>query len=199
MKVVGFNSKVELMVGKSYLCESVTSINLAMELAKKYATFDESYVVILQKGTVVNLYVGGKDTDSLQVWSFIPENLVEPVFYPICQLSKALEIENGTVFVNNLSSGDIEVSYNDGQEGFFLDSERSNSVRELLKEFLNCIPVKVSDLSFPAKLYMYDDELPIICYYIEDSRGCHVVFDFEFKHQWVSKIGKTYGEIKEVL
>ena len=119
MKVVGFNSKVELMVGKSYLCESVASINMAMELAKKYATFDESYVVILQKDTVVNLYVGGKDTDSLQVWSFIPENLVEPVFYPICQLSKALEIENGTVFVNNLSSGDIEVSYNDGQEGFF--------------------------------------------------------------------------------
>lgn len=203
MKVVGYGSYADLLVGKEYFLEEVGSYSKAMSVAKKKAVLDSSYVVIRDnRGEVSNMLCG--DTFENQgIWTFIPNNLRTRVFAPIVNLAKTMDISFGTVYLKGISEEtEMElVLCKDGEdvEGIFVGEQARKTILRLLKPLLLSIPNPISCICFPANICK--SAVGVVCYYktgiLSDGTldECDVIFEHDFNLSWLKSKGSViYAE-----
>ena len=203
MKVVGYSSYADLLVGKNYFIEDVGSYKKAISLAKKKAVLDSSYVVIHDnRGEVVNMLCGDSSENS-GIWTFMPDNLKRRLFIPIINLAKTIGVSSGTIYLKGITSEEetelVLYQENEEVEGVFVGEKAKGTMLRLLKPLLLCIPNPVSCIIFPANIGTSD--IGVVCYYktsilSEDKQGkCNVVFEHDFNLPWLkTKDSVAYAE-----
>lgn len=192
MKVVGYRSYPELIAGSFYFKECSLPVRLSMEVAKKKAVLDSSYVLVCHNDTVSYLYTGGSAYQEGEKWIFIPKSLEDRIYNPVKALAEDLNIPEGTIEFQQFSDKSSEVAINkvNGDvSGIFLSKEKSEEYKQLLHPITSCIPLRIKSIIFPAVLGK--SSIPLVLYYktdiSEQSNTCSLHFVYNFTLPWLNK------------